>query len=108
MTNSKHTPGPWWFSDNGDNSFDIGAADYVHARASLSHSIPGAKGFYDAGHTKAHARLIAASPDLLAALIRCEQVLYNYRMNHDAENNPFNKAQEQAFEAIARATGKGE
>ena len=63
MSNTKHTPGPWTHEGNGDitgiedNGFGRGPVDVcsVYLRTVK-------------GRTEANARLIAAAPELLAAL----------------------------------------
>ena len=87
--NTKHTPGPWRFetqrgtsklariwTDVGDITVNTGTA------------------------TSANARLIAAAPDLLAALERFINPLE--KTTHDAQR----ERTSQASAAIAKATGK--
>lgn len=109
MSAATHTPGPWWplqnsagawmvatyrDSDEQANDKRIGSTsgaiictsigDYTEARTS--------------GNEKANARLIAAAPDLLQALIDIEKYVNDSRLGetHEAQ---------QARAAIAKATG---
>ena len=50
---SNYTPGPWWFCENGEGMYAVGAGD-----KELTHAVLG----------RYNARLIAAAPDLLHAL----------------------------------------
>jgi hypothetical protein len=70
MKNTKHTPGPWQFNEYSHyTDFTIWGGDG---------SFPIVTEFDDRGDhtvTTANARLIAAAPDLLAALQRAEALL---------------------------------
>ena len=91
---TKHTPGPWhahhdhgWLvveSDNGDMYIKIEKGSAATRRI-------------------ADARLIAAAPDLLAAL---QVLLRNYAAVHDIGDVEMQPAIYQASAAIAKATGE--
>lgn len=66
MTDPKHTPGPWEFKTaaNGDNGILAeGTGVFAEAFAEIRHGGENAR-----DEALANARLIAAAPDLLAAL----------------------------------------
>lgn len=90
--NEKHTPGPWHVeTDNEGRNVDIQDAK---GRGVL---------------TKANARLIAAAPDLLAALERAEVMLRKSaeRGIYDGEGvNLELESADEARAAIARAKGE--
>jgi len=88
-TTTKHTPGPW--STDGDHIFgpvyllaDIVSADTIE-------------------EAEANARLIAAAPDLLAALEHCCAVMADCVMFPERDDE--NRAYSQARAAISKATG---
>ena len=91
MTELKHTPVPWiiieksneWAAIVADQSTDVGFVDVWN--------------FYgDKDRLKSDARLIAAAPELLDALLDCREALR--RTGHDGELAIVNAA-------IAKATG---
>jgi len=87
---TQHTPGPWFAND----SLQLFAETGQHI-ASLDSSTEG----FEGGTLYANARLIAASPDLLAALERIAA--------GDPMHNSFNAlAISEARAAIAKATGE--
>ena len=64
----KHTPGPWWV-EGGDPNAAQGADQWPNIHAD-GYEVVGAQGLYgDYDTDMANARLIAAAPDLLAALM---------------------------------------
>jgi hypothetical protein len=73
--NKQHTPGPWHFGTSSDSSFykrNIAGADGYHVALTSSR---------DVSEVDANAQLIAAAPELLAAL---EEVLaYCSEHGHD-------------------------
>jgi len=86
--NAKPTPGPWTVHDTASE----GMMAHVTARAGTVALI----GAVTPGEANANARLIAAAPDLLAWLIRCEEMV-------STAKGPPNWDGIRA--AIARATG---
>lgn len=70
----KHTPGPWicgTFRETGNSAgIDIGASDNSNVALAI-HQASDRSAF----ETKRNALLIAAAPDLLAALEDCERII---------------------------------
>jgi hypothetical protein len=92
---SAHTPGPWAAIDNG----------HCWSVESKSHWIASTQ-FCFATETEANARLIAAAPELLAALVELVKQHKNIRAaeSYPTTNSP---ATDAADAAIAKATGEG-
>lgn len=68
MKEAKHTPGPWWV-EGGDPNAPSWAGMWPNIHAD-GYEVVGAQGLYgDYDTDMANARLIAAAPDLLAALM---------------------------------------
>ena len=91
---SKHTPGPWSIEHDTDitgveNSPEIGCVGKVDVAHVYLRAVP--------GKTQANARLIAAAPELLEALLRAKRHLSVYSEEFDM-----------AERAIAKATGATE
>jgi len=64
MSNTKHTPGPWSYSDHASPRITNVECDIARVEA-----LPGSENHSEVrGEVIANARLIAAAPDLLAAL----------------------------------------
>ena len=113
MTKSNHTPGPWALDDktgsitHGDVSFGapIGAGGFIVA----SHSVPCIPKHQSERLTNEHranARLIAAAPNLLAALTSIMH-LYDASVFLDAGRLPSSLLYfRDARAAIAKATGE--
>ena len=59
---TKHTPGPW-ITERCDNGMEILDMEQESVAGACNFGNP-----YNAGETEANARLIAAAPDLLAAM----------------------------------------
>jgi hypothetical protein len=91
---SKHTPGPWHV-DAGDYKYHI-----YYSREQSDHYFVEVDGDDD-DEAKANARLIAAAPDLLAAL---KALLFNAQ--HGNGLDAHYRAQGEALVAIAKAEGK--
>ena len=91
---TQHTPGPWFAND----SLQLFAETGQHI-ASLDSSTEG----FEGGTLYANARLIAAAPDLLAALIAFDDAFSHY-CEGDPDSDEVS-ALYQAREAIAKATG---
>ena len=94
MTQGKHTPAPWHVGKDADEGegrgWFVGGGGYC--RAHMVGPI---------SDTEANARLIAAAPDMLEALIAARAELEAYELDASGEgyNNPTLNA------AIAKATG---
>lgn len=107
MSNSKHTPGPWrliaaGFSQIKDTSHWCCEIYGALERAAIVHHCSPSYGI-GAEETQANARLIAASPELLAALKR----IANATMDADGSTlRPSRDVVEQAIRAIAKAEGE--
>lgn len=92
---TQHTPGPWFAND----SLQLFAETGQHI-ASLDSSTEG----FEGGTLYANARLIAAAPDLLAALIAFDDAFSHY-CEGDPDSDEVS-ALYQARAAIAKATGE--
>ncbi len=71
MSNTKHTPGPWRASKSaaGYHAIYHGKAANMVAQLGALHGTDESALLSHCGNAKANARLIAAAPELLAALI---------------------------------------
>lgn len=67
---TKHTPGPWRITDGGNVCNCVGHTLHDEGHVCIAFAQPVPEG-------EANARLIAAAPELLAALEWCEQVYGN-------------------------------
>ena len=90
---AQHTPGPWIQQTN-----EAGTQIRITDSATEGRCVSTVRVFGDAGNTRANARLIAAAPDLLAALEESLEVIR--LMGCDMSNFT------QARAAIARAKGQ--
>lgn len=103
MTSSEdHTPGPWHTSSTHSGAaYDIGAANGANIALVSGPKENGADEF------KANARLIAAAPELLAALDNfCHQVWAgDYHVNRNREG--IRAAYDRAASAVAAAAKGG-
>lgn len=103
MSNTQHTPGPWHISGGPISvhkyrHYDIiGGISLVATTAILSGSQ------HTAEESSANARLIAAAPDLLAALKFCATVLSDCVLFPERDDE--NQAYSWAIAAIAKAEG---
>ena len=71
MSNTKHTPGPWSYSDHASPRITNVECDIARVEA-----LPGSENHSEVrGEVIANARLIAAAPDLLAALRDAEATI---------------------------------
>ena len=95
---SKHTPGPWRAVHHGYN-LAIRAGDIIDPLAYF----PNAESF-DPAATEANARLIAAAPELLAALRLC--VLKFSQLLDTGMTLGMARALDEARAAIAKAEGQ--
>jgi hypothetical protein len=90
----KHTPGPW-FSRYDDNGFYEIGSEAVSLRMAFTHG----EGETD----EANARLIAAAPDLLAAL---KAIMFRMQTDLEAGHGWAVVERDLARSAIAKATGE--
>lgn len=93
MSKAKHTPGPWFY--NGDEGSET---------AKYGHNVNTARGVIAeieerGGKTEHNARLIAAAPELLAAL---EKLIASY----DPAQRPAEYGWHDAIAAVKRAKGE--
>ena len=97
----KHTPAPWIADIGNEGSFDIGADGHGFAGGMLvvCSRKPHA-GLVD--QMEANARLIAAAPELLEALIEFEAMAHEFDLDGDRQIAAFERAQA----AISKATGE--
>jgi hypothetical protein len=100
-TQTKHTSGPWHFetAEDWDGATVYDSTSRIVA-ACDGCDIPGTGGEVSTNEAKANARLIAASPDLLSALIG---MMNRYG---DKSEHPFCDASISARAAIAKARGE--
>ena len=93
---AQHTPGPW---RNAGRSMEGGlGSSRVAARTLIAHVY--AEAFGDEAQERANADLIAAAPELLAALKDCLKFL-----EHDVRSSYSEPEKTKARAAIAKATG---
>jgi hypothetical protein len=117
MKTNKHTSGPWFRTvsqHNGETIYEIcTAADNGEPKemiARVNHCVI-TPGLAISDEVRANARLIAAAPDLLAALITCIPLLEASHLDMmDAEQTDFAagifEGYKQAIAAIAKAKGE--
>ncbi len=99
MTKHTHTPGPWRLIQDGPmpDSRSICAGDYGIGEVWNLNGNP---------ENLANAHLIAAAPDMLAALERCEQILSNCIVAGEALADHFPTRLAAVRAAIAKAKGE--
>ena len=100
MTNTTHTPGPWAFKMTGWQTNP--AAVYSPRRPGAVACIP-ARTSVPLDEQSANARLIAAAPELLAALESAQAWIARAGYT---DRDKWQSVQEQARAAIAKAKGK--
>ena len=101
-----HTPGPWMAQHTGFY-WQVGSAEGTVADACPSQFIDGGTIETPSPREKANARLIAAAPDLLAALIEARDALHQHYVDWDGEPEdavPLQLARSKCDAAISRAT----
>jgi hypothetical protein len=101
-----HTPGPWAPSYWGDDDYDVYTADTDQLICSLAQRYDEKTGRGLSGNIEADARLIAAAPDLLAALKQAKDeliTLYEKTYPDDETDNETTKIIDRAIAVIARA-----
>ena len=100
----KHTPGPWEFlpkltaSENHKGFFVRSEKATGNGKWSLAEVHPGDE---DGNLGNANAALIAAAPDLLAALLE----LLEYPSGQYSESGDYDSACENALKAVEKASG---
>lgn len=102
MTKAVHTPGPWnVFAPKFKAGRGIGpSSKWIVARTTPCRDGAGQH------HSKANARLIAAAPDLLAALIFLSQQVAKLPQSEFSKNDNIAPALIQSDKAIAKARGQ--
>jgi hypothetical protein len=103
---NKHTKGPWHIgAGNGEGSVfaDEGRTRLEQGGTTLYSICNVTRGWNDS-EDAANARLIAAAPDLLAALIECERIANE--LFQETGLHEYMHASDRAREAIAKATGE--
>jgi len=112
---SKHTPGPWRISYDHEGLPIVvavaGGAVPIRTpfREDAFSADPRTRADFDTATVDANARLIAAAPDLLAALEDAEFLLRKIAINPKeagAMVDSFRRSAEDARAAIAKATGE--
>lgn len=114
MNTGKHTPGPWYFWSYGDCDGDPRLDGRAYTAHCFSFRQPkDEQDGFELGGSKedlANARLIAAAPEMLSALLAIrEWLLFNKDLtNPESEfwNDSFVKANNAANAAISKATGE--
>lgn len=100
---AKHTAGPWRAAKGGGGTMSILRVQGDELVAYIPHGWPKAQ-------REANARLIAAAPDLLAALIDLRDDCVEYcrinNLSNDDGKPGSNHAMRRAAEAIAKAEGE--
>jgi hypothetical protein len=91
-----HTPGPWWVEDS---DHPMGEGREVYDGFGRTASVYG-----DSPTAEANARLIAAAPEMLAALIEAYTAI-TYMMSND-DCGGASSALDQVIAAIAKAEGR--
>lgn len=108
MSDQKHTPAPWEVSCGGHGSRSVVVIDeYFVLNRAVADDVAIAADIIDPATgmpSEANARLIAAAPELLAALKMAESV---YRNNVVKKGEP-SSALDAMQRAIAKATGGAE
>lgn len=98
---SKHTPGPWVVTPHPQTHVDVFGVGVIRDDKEFQYALSHTFCYQNA---EANARLIAAAPELLEALIRLEAELVEDKYGECYEPSPFeNLALARA--AIAKATG---
>ena len=101
----KHTPGPWEYDPDSDFHNDPAGIAYVDVSAGDTPDAPSRFVRVDKGWTtKADARLIAAAPDLLAALREGDEIQKRTYGHADGLHLALYEWAAKARAAIAKAT----
>ncbi len=99
---TKHTPGPWKARDCFTNGQPVEYAIETRDAWLASVHITGPKNGFDCEEAEANARLIAAAPELLEALKKVLPLVESLVL----DGEPYMNEQEEARDAIAKATGE--
>lgn len=111
-----HTPGPWRIDVNGSEDWSVDydgpSSTYMTICGDRPQPVcfavePSAYGNDE--EIEANARLIAAAPDLLAALVEARDALHQHYVDWDGEPEdaaPLQVARAKCEAAISRATGE--
>jgi hypothetical protein len=108
MGETKHTPGPWHVDDGTFEGIETGvySADALICVAENGECMEMAFGDERWSVHEANARLIAAAPDLLAALSRLHEIAHGSWFGDDGTDSDEERAAMVAARAaIAKATG---
>lgn len=98
MSATKHTPGPWWIDEHSAEVYGQGRAKEDASRCIVQFSERFTK------QERADARLIAAAPELLSALVECLPLL---EVACESTDDPdASDKYERACAAIAKAQGE--
>ena len=100
---AKHTPGPWYCLPEYSNGGEVHSAAGIICDASIGRN---EREEYQKAHraeSEANARLIAAAPELLEALVACNELLAGFLS--ESQNGLHRAAIEMARAAIAKAQG---
>ena len=100
---SKHTPGPWFIT----NPHSMGTF-YIESRIrpGILQEVASCGPTENNDHREANARLIAAAPDLLAALQAVLDSLGALTKRHELLNYMSEQEADSVFAAIAKALGE--
>ena len=94
---NKHTPGPWQIADGESRRVYL----INHGRDAVGETV------YTETRNPADARLIAAAPDLLEALLMAKKAISRFDNGHAFDAHGIDsEAQRQVDAAIAKATGE--
>lgn len=102
---TQHTTAPWEYEEHHDGGFKVWGDKVVTAGCAVSHEVASTR-------NEANARLIAAAPELLAALRELSEATTLF-MRHPSDSSASWKAAESrwrqsrgdALDVIAKATG---
>jgi hypothetical protein len=97
--NAQYTPGPWVI----DGSVNAENLDVINSEGRIAMIDDSRSTGWNVPTINANARLIAAAPDLLAALIECERIANE--LFQETGLHEYMHASDRAREAIAKATG---
>lgn len=99
-----HTPGPWEMQQQGTDFWVDTPCSPPQNRQDICRM---SFRMTDRGVSEANARLIAAAPELLQALLQCQSWLREYHTQHGSPmDDGLFALDEQVSEAIAKATGQ--
>jgi hypothetical protein len=102
VTETRFTPGPWWFARGYPNAYDVGAGDEVIC------ALPTRSADGLVTQAQIDARLIAAAPEMYAALeaVLQECCLVQRHWGENANGRAATEAETAAHAALARARGE--